>query len=33
MIEKVKAEKGFVVTKAEVFLEGYCAECGDNNKE
>jgi Fur family ferric uptake transcriptional regulator len=33
MIKKVKAEKGFVVTKAEVFLEGYCAECGDNNKE
>jgi len=27
MIGKVKKEKGFVVTKAEVFLEGYCAEC------
>jgi Fur family ferric uptake transcriptional regulator len=31
MMEKVKAEHGFVVTKAEVFFEGHCAECSDAN--
>ena len=28
-IEKVKLEKGFVVTKAEVYFEGYCAKCAE----
>ena len=32
MIKKVRDEKGFVVTKAEVFLEGYCAQCGGERK-
>ena len=27
MVEKVKHEQGFVVTKAEVYLEGYCQNC------
>jgi Fe2+ or Zn2+ uptake regulation protein len=27
MMQKVKEEKGFIVTKAEVYLEGYCANC------
>lgn len=25
--EKVKLEKGFTVTRAEVYMEGYCCEC------
>jgi Fur family transcriptional regulator, ferric uptake regulator len=29
MIEKVRQDHRFVVTKAEVYLEGYCAECAD----
>ncbi|HJX36076.1 MAG TPA: transcriptional repressor [Dehalococcoidales bacterium] len=33
MIKKVKDEKGFVVTKAEVFLEGYCSECSKKQGE
>jgi Fur family ferric uptake transcriptional regulator len=37
MIKKVKRDKGFIVTKAEVFLEGYCSECsrekGDGTKK
>jgi Fe2+ or Zn2+ uptake regulation protein len=32
MIKKVKDEKGFVVTRAEVFLEGYCSECGSGEE-
>jgi Fe2+ or Zn2+ uptake regulation protein len=31
LISKVKKEQGFTVTKAEVYLEGYCAFC--NEKE
>jgi Fe2+ or Zn2+ uptake regulation protein len=27
MVERVKRENNFIVTKAEVYLEGYCAEC------
>jgi Fur family transcriptional regulator, ferric uptake regulator len=27
MMEKVKNEHGFRVTRAEVYLEGYCSEC------
>jgi Fur family transcriptional regulator, ferric uptake regulator len=29
MLEKVKAENGFTVTRAEVYLEGLCSECED----
>jgi Fe2+ or Zn2+ uptake regulation protein len=32
MIKKVKRDKGFIVTKAEVFLEGYCSECSRENE-
>jgi Fe2+ or Zn2+ uptake regulation protein len=28
VVEKVKRENGFTVTRAEVYLEGYCAACG-----
>ena len=27
IVEKVKREKRFTVTKAEVYLEGYCSDC------
>ncbi len=27
LVEKVKHEHGFTVTKAEVYLEGYCSDC------
>jgi Fur family transcriptional regulator, ferric uptake regulator len=30
-VEKVKFENGFTVTKAEVYFEGYCAECAGKN--
>jgi Fe2+ or Zn2+ uptake regulation protein len=33
MVEKVKTEQGFTVTRAEVYLEGYCNDCGDQNGE
>jgi Fe2+ or Zn2+ uptake regulation protein len=33
MVQKVKSEKGFIVTKAEVYLEGRCAECNKEEKE
>ena len=33
MIKKVKDEKGFIVTRAEVFLEGYCSECVRDSKK
>lgn len=37
MVEKVKQEQGFTVTKAEVYLEGFCNDCaekkGKNNAE
>ncbi len=29
IVEKVKNEHGFIVTKAEVYFEGYCANCTD----
>jgi Fe2+ or Zn2+ uptake regulation protein len=29
IVERVKREYGFTVTKAEVYLEGYCSECGE----
>ncbi len=29
MVERVRRERGFVVTKAQVYLEGYCAECSE----
>ena len=29
IVDKVKREQGFTVTKAEVYLEGYCSECGE----
>lgn len=29
MVEKVKRENGFTVTRAEVYLEGYCSECAE----
>jgi hypothetical protein len=27
MVEKIKAEQGFSVTRAELYLEGYCPSC------
>ncbi len=27
LVDKVKRENGFIVTKAGVYLEGYCSEC------
>jgi Fur family transcriptional regulator, ferric uptake regulator len=39
MIDKVKREHGFTVTRAEVYLEGYCSQCatkkerGENARE
>jgi Fur family transcriptional regulator, ferric uptake regulator len=34
MIDRVKKEHDFTVTKAEVYLEGYCSECSaDKGKE
>jgi Fe2+ or Zn2+ uptake regulation protein len=32
MIDKVKREQGFTVTKAELFLEGYCPKCTADKK-
>ena len=32
MIGKVKKENGFTVTKAEVYLEGYCSDCSQKEK-
>ncbi len=32
-IEKVKKENGFVVTRAEVYFEGYCSECDEKMKD
>lgn len=32
LIEAVRKEHGFKVTKAELYLEGYCRECEDNEK-
>jgi Fur family ferric uptake transcriptional regulator len=31
MIRNVKQEKGFTVTKAEVYFEGYCSECAEQD--
>jgi Fur family ferric uptake transcriptional regulator len=33
MVDKVRREQGFAVTKAEVYLEGYCQSCGDAEEE
>ena len=33
MVEKVKREKGFTVTKGEIYLEGYCTNCKKINEE
>lgn len=33
VLEKVKRENGFTVTRAEVFIEGYCGECGKNRED
>jgi Fe2+ or Zn2+ uptake regulation protein len=30
VVEKVKRENGFTVTRAEVYLEGYCFKCGES---
>ncbi len=32
IVDKVKREQGFTVTRAEVFLEGYCSECADGKE-
>lgn len=32
LVEKVKLQHGFTVTKAEVYFEGYCSECGEEKK-
>jgi len=32
LIKAVKREHGFKVTKAELYLEGYCPECKENEK-
>jgi len=29
VVARVKIDNGFTVTRAEVYLEGYCAECGN----
>lgn len=33
LIETVQREHGFNVTKAELYLEGYCPGCGDKEKK
>jgi Fur family ferric uptake transcriptional regulator len=33
MISDVKQENGFTVTKAEVYLEGYCSECAEQKSK
>ncbi len=32
VLEKVKHENGFTVTRAEVYIEGYCFECNKNKE-
>ena len=32
LIEAIRRERGFKVTKAELYLEGYCPECTDKEK-
>ena len=32
LVDKVQLEHGFKVTKAELYLEGYCPECGEKEK-
>jgi Fur family transcriptional regulator, ferric uptake regulator len=32
IVDKVKQEQGFTVTKAEVYLEGYCSECAASKR-
>jgi Fur family ferric uptake transcriptional regulator len=32
LVGKVQREHGFKVTKAELYLEGYCSECGKKEK-
>lgn len=33
IIKKVKREQGFTVTRAEVYMEGYCSACKAQNKD
>ena len=33
MIGKVKKEHGFMVTKAEIYLEGYCSDCSEKESK
>lgn len=33
IVEKVKREQGFTVTKAEIYFEGYCAECASKKEK
>ncbi len=33
LIEAIRREHSFRVTKAELYLEGYCPECDENEKE
>ena len=33
LVDKVQREHGFNVTKAELYLEGYCPECGEKEKK
>jgi Fur family ferric uptake transcriptional regulator len=33
LIKAVRRERGFKVTKAELYLEGYCSECGEKEKK
>ena len=33
LVDKVQHEHGFKVTKAELYLEGYCLECEEKEKE
>ena len=29
LVDKVQCEHGFIVTRAELYLEGYCQQCRD----
>ncbi len=33
VVKKVKRENGFVVTRAEVYMEGYCPECNEKEED
>ena len=32
LVEKIKSEQGFLVTRAELFLEGFCPGCAEDRK-